>query len=420
MLSFRYSFNKQKLIGLILLMLTIWSNQSKAISDFRKGYILKSENDTVWGFIKYSQGPKSNRTCIFKESEKGQIFRLSPHEIVGFGFVDDKKYISRKVHSSDNEVQIYLFEVLVNGSFSLLNLDNSFYVLNKDDELIKLNNIKTGSQPDRTKNQAVASHFTGILNLLMFDCIDIRDQVPKTRYSEKMLTRIVEQYHECKELPYISYKNQKPWIKTSVGFSLGYQQSDLIFRNPKAQWQHMRNEFTKSKNLLAGLLFEVSSPRVNEKLSFISSAMYIAPSYYAFRRIDNGGYIQNDYISISLHSLKIPAGFRYIIPGKKLSLYLNAGVSNTFNLITSSDYYTEYHYHDEVWTDNLKALQIKPYQFGYWGGIGVQKPVTGKYAATIEFRFDRSDRLSDSALLKFSDYMSSVSNFQFIVTLKTR
>jgi hypothetical protein len=420
MYFFKCTFNFQRLTFLILFTSIFCANPSNAISDFRKGYILKSENDSVWGLIKYSQGPKSNRICIFKESDKGQTTRYSSNDIVGYGFMDDKKYISRQVQTIGNEVQIYFLEVLVNGSFSLLNLDNSFYVLNKENELIKLINIKAENQSDRLKNQTIANHYAGILNLLMFDCIELRDQIPKTRYSEKMLTRIVEQYHECKKLPFISYKNQKPWIKTDLGVLAGFQHSTIKFITPGIQYQHMTGDFSTAQNPVAGISLDISSPRVNERLSLISSILYTAPSYYSYRHIDNGAYIQNDYVSVSLHSIKIPAGFRYTFPEKSITPYFNAGFVSIFNVSSSSDYYSEYRIKDEVWVNEPGALKIKSYQFGYWGGIGIQKTVSPKYSASVEMRFEKADMLSHGNIVKMTDYMSSVSNFQVLITLKTR
>jgi hypothetical protein len=420
MLFLKCTFKTQKLTALILFALFIWAKPSNAISDFRKGFIIKSEKDTVWGYVNYSQGQQSFRNCTFKESIKGETSRFTPENIIGYGFDEDKMYISKQVQINDDSKQAFFMEVLVKGSFSLLNLDNSFYVLNKENELIKLINIKAGNLSDRLKNQPIANHYAGILNLLMFDCIEIRDQIPKTRYSEKMLTRIVEQYHECKELPFISYKNQKPWIKTNLGVLAGFQHSTIKFITPGIQYQHMTGNFSTAKNPVAGISLDISSPRVNERLSLISSILYTAPSYYSYRHIDNGAYIQNDYVSVSLHSIKIPAGFKYTFPEKSITPYFNAGFVSIFNVSSSSDYYSEYRIKDEVWVNEPDALKIKSYQFGYLGGIGIQKTVSPKYSASVEMRYEKAAMLSHGNIVKMTDYMSSVSNFQVLITLKTR
>lgn len=420
MYFFKCTFNFQRLTFLILFTSIFCAKPSNAISDFRKGYILKSERDTVWGFVNYSHGQHSFRNCTFKESIKGETTRFTPENIIGYGFYDDKTYISKQVQINDNTKQAFFMEVLVKGSFSLLRLYNSFYILKADGDLVKLNNYTSKDQADRQIKTSTANQYYGILNLFMFDCIELREQIQKTRYNEKMLTKIVEFYHDCRELPYISFKKQKPWIKADFGVSAGIQHSTLTFRSPETPWQHMKSEFSKAINPIVGISADLSAPRINEGLSFTTSLLYTAPSYYSYRHIDNGAYIQNDYVSVSLHSIKIPAGFRYTFPEKSITPYFNAGFVSIFNVSSSSDYYSEYRIKDEVWVNEPGALKIKSYQFGYWGGIGIQKTVSPKYSASVEMRYEKAEMVSHGNIVKMTDYMSSVSNFQVLITLKTR
>jgi hypothetical protein len=69
--------------------------------DFRKGYIVKSTGDTIFGFIQYKDGHRANRNCSFSENGKETMAVFEAKHIMAYGFVNGKVFETRTVNTGD-------------------------------------------------------------------------------------------------------------------------------------------------------------------------------------------------------------------------------------------------------------------------------------------------------------------------------
>jgi hypothetical protein len=86
-----------------------------AQSDFRPGYIVNNNGDTLTGLIDYKGNQANARKCIFKLSNDASEEKFTPDDIKAYRFIDSKYYVSKKVMTEDStETQLFL-EYLIDG-----------------------------------------------------------------------------------------------------------------------------------------------------------------------------------------------------------------------------------------------------------------------------------------------------------------
>ena len=87
-------------IGIIIFLSIIRLN---AQSDFRNGYIIENDNDTIIGLIDYKGSKANAKKCIFIKdiNSENQIF--TPEEIKGYRFTNSKYYISKFVNTENEK-----------------------------------------------------------------------------------------------------------------------------------------------------------------------------------------------------------------------------------------------------------------------------------------------------------------------------
>ena len=81
-------------IGILVFLSIIRLN---AQSDFRNGYIIDNNNDTIHGLIDYKGNHANAKKCIFKKDNNSQNQIFTPEEIKGYRFTDSKYYVSKSV-----------------------------------------------------------------------------------------------------------------------------------------------------------------------------------------------------------------------------------------------------------------------------------------------------------------------------------
>ena len=97
--------------------------------DFRDGYIITAENDTIYGKIDFRSGFKNRKLCRFK-GQNGLV-EYTPDQITGYRFINDRFYSAQIIPGT-------FVEVLVSGKLSLFRDGYDFYIQKEGDSLIRL------------------------------------------------------------------------------------------------------------------------------------------------------------------------------------------------------------------------------------------------------------------------------------------
>jgi hypothetical protein len=422
--TFNPELKNARMRSLIILVVVVLSGANcLAQADFRKGYIISNAGDTLRGLVDYREGVKAYRSCDFKKSETDNTVTYEPEHIIGYGFPDDKYFQSRHIKEHEQDSTVVFLELIVKGLVSLYRFEKNFYVEKRGDTLFELANESTELSANGRKMVKESNQHIGILNMLLFDCVESRQKILGVRLVERPLTLLIEHYNSCKGESMLSYKAKKPWLRSRLGFSAGAEFSKLHFDVSYVQMDHLMGTFEIAKSPLFGFSGELYSPRLSERISFHGDLFYLASTYRMFHIIDKrpiGGYTHRHNVSIELQHIKIPMSFQYTFPIRKITPFFSAGVSNTIHLTSNSTWIHEQESASFVETFKDKAVPLKKNQIGIFGGSGALFAINRKLDGFVELRYERTDGISDSALRALSLVKSEIANVQIIIGVSTK
>lgn len=359
------------------------SNRIEAQSDFRDGFIISLQGDTVRGRISY--GGHIYERCYFKTTS-GEETTYAPAEIMAYGFTGDRYFESREI-TIDKQKQTVFLEVLIRGKASLYTYKHYFFI-QKGDDFQELKNEVTEVVKDGVLQRKNSNHHIGILSYMLIpDCPEIKERIQRTQLTEKGLTSILERYNVCVGESVKSYKAERPWLQIGLGVSAGFAISSMEVETKLSDFIEIVGKYRKSKNVVGGIEMELSSPRVNEHISFSVGAIYHSMSF-SITNVNSAGAIQRNNVWVDVDQLKMPIGLRYKFHGK-VAPFINGGILSAFNLKTKSTWIEEVEYQNSVTTKEHEIyLAMKKRQSGFWAGAGLSTPISKKLRGTAEFRYE--------------------------------
>lgn len=379
------------IIVLLLLSTSIVFGQA----DFRSGYIINKQNDTIPGFINYS-GNKLEE-CIFKSGSVSESTTYSPESIEAFGFENDKYFESKMVKSIDSTQRVFI-EVLVKGEVSLYHYKYRFFVEKDRGVFYELKSEKQIVNIEGNRSYQEVGRYIGILKYLLQECDLLSQKIERIKINQENLTKLIETYNSCISADYVSYKDSKPWTKVSYGIAGGY---DFYKLNLKVFFIRPAEEMSANNlqgdNFAIGGFVNIAFPRLTEKFFFRPELWYIAPEYYMYFEEMRASFIQRNDVSVSFSAIKIPATLLYTFTSGKFKPYINAGVSNylIFNGKSKRIVETENTSNNVLITREDTPMKLSKYQFGMYGSVGLYYDLSKLHALFLETRLEKENGLAN-------------------------
>ncbi|GAB6011381.1 hypothetical protein [Viscerimonas tarda] len=356
---------KKILITLLLFSSLILAN---AQSNYKAGYVITNNNDTLKGLIDFRSDEANAKICKFKTSETAEEQRLQPGEIKAFRFIDEGKYYVSRAASIQDKAENLFIEYLVQGKVNMYyykqGSENEYYFLEKEDGTL---HPFTKKADEIVQNKKVTDNkYKGVLLYLLQDCPPINNKIEKTGFDRESMVELAKEYHAEMCLPgeeCIVFEND--YKKNFVVFKLSLY-AGVFIKNYETTVGISFPDKDKLKNSIApaiGAQLNVSNPRISKSLSFLLDASF-SSFKYDDRGVGNNG---NRRFKYSANIVNLTLGGRYTLQASKhIRPSVEVGVlsfSYVFN--RSSQLWDYYGRPDEVinWA-NLSSI-------GYEAGIGL-------------------------------------------------
>lgn len=366
---------KSKIIFAIIFFVVL-ASRSYCQTDFRSGFIITSENDTIQTQVAYRSNLKNYKSCICK-GEQG-IIEYLPTQIRGFGY-DGYKFFSSQIIDSS------FVEVLVLGKISLYKSEHKYH-LKKDTSLYDLEAVFDKVDIDGKVGTRENKIWRGLTAYLISDCIKNPQSVASSlSLEDKSLTQLIVNYNKCAGSGFTEYKANKPWIKYEFGATVGLTRSEINISN-KTEWVPYLEDNYSSVDPSIGLLVGISLPRITEKITFQGEIQFIKYNYSSLvvlKRLTTE--YHDTYINLS--TLSMPFSLKYSFPEKKYGWYLQGGFCYDYHIKAEAKLLSEHVDGNVVNTfPERPAFEMYKNQLGYWGGIGVLKSYQ-KYKISLAVRY---------------------------------
>jgi len=291
--------SKGRLITIALWLLSgvsVWAQR-----DYRKGYIITNQQDTVYGWIDYRGDVRNAKICSFKETETGQVTDYSPTDIAAYRFTDSKYYVSRNIGNADDPKQVFL-EYLVNGLAKLYyyrdDSSQDHYFIENDGHFLELKMEEKEVEIDGKTRTVSKKSYVGVLKATL-NVWEMNSDIDKARLEHSSLINIAKDYHQyaCTDgSECIVYERKKQLMALRIGPVVGVDWSTIkkLVLNEDYIFHHSVDyRYNPCSNFTVGINLNFSMPRLNEKFFLQMQAMYT--KYYFF------GAYENPQQSIEVH-----------------------------------------------------------------------------------------------------------------------
>jgi hypothetical protein len=304
-----------KLKNILILACLLTVSNVNAQTDFKIGYIVKENGDTILGEID-SRGDKfMSKNCRFIPIHSDSIISYSPNDIKEFRFKNSKCYVSRTLESGESLFLEYLIKGKLNVYYYRDEANEDHYLIDKEGFPLKVLPYKEGIEYNENGTRVffqTKSHI-GLLNLYTQDAPELQAQTNRLLSpGHGNLIKLAENYNNivCKNEECIIYEKEVPFIKASIEFIYGMSIiRKRIVANDKT------NDF--------GMNVYLWMPRISEKLYFKTGI--------AYEHINLEG---------THHFLKMPIQLYYQYSHYKLRPFIFVG---------ENIYYIKFPYYESSW-----------------------------------------------------------------------
>ena len=279
--------------------------ENNIFTDFKPGYIISLNGDTLSGMIDYRNDLKMSKTCRFIPKNATSEVVYKPNEIRAFRFENGKFFVSRDLKTPDNQPVKLFLEYLIHGKVDVYyykDTKGNHYLIDKEGrELTELpyeEKIKTDSNGVAYFDKS--TKYIGILLLYMSDTPSMSKEITETKEpSHESLIKLAKDYHKasCGDYSCIIYEKKESLVHYKVELVAGVE-----FIGNSVQ-----EEFISNSYFTTGVIVKLGDPRVNENLYIKTGLLY--------SHLENSGYWTDLHYNNNFFTdnFKVPLQMEYII-----------------------------------------------------------------------------------------------------------
>lgn len=373
----------QKHFLVLVVWLSLVSFSSFSQNDFRKGYIINIQGDTLHGYVAHTLKSKKYNLCVFKEGNN--ITEYKSEQIKLYSIEGGRTFVSGIVPE-------LFVELLVKGEISLYKNESNFYVQKNDGEsyaLIRYQNKEKRTEDTRWRGMILdgtkteSKRWRGVLYYLVKDRMEGRVSPLEFKFSERYFTDLIRNYNIMGGEEYTVNKTDIPWTVIKIGAVGGLNYQSFYVDPDKKLFIEGFNNLTP----FIGFALNISSPREFEKISLhfelqLSKLDVKERSFYG---------TEKEHV-IEATKLSIPLALKYNFLEKKVNWHALGGFIADVNL--NMDHYSSIYRGSSFEKDPqvVRRLSTEKTQIGYWGGIGAEKEFK-KISVRFDVRYHRLSKL---------------------------
>lgn len=386
---------------------------------FVEGYILQN-GDTIKGFIHLREGSQTYQFCNFKKEKEREEVRYSPEDIDGYGYDNDRSYISASIKKEGGINERVFLQVYIRGSISLYRLDGGF-VLKKENIFYSLKNSKELTVVDGEQYIQEKKEYLGIISFLTSDCRGYKRPIPlkKVGYSLEGIGIYIDAYNKCAGLAEESILMKKPLFYLSTGLSLSFNKQD--FSVGQEFQQYLGNRLRTDITLGIGVPLHLYSPRLSNRYAFYAEPQFNKVSILNFNSILVNGNPNNFFADITYALVKIPFGLKYRSIGRLVKPSFGIGPAYNFIFNENQKWSKDTYYQNGIIQSEITSpVPLYKRYFSLWGSLGAEADVAKKIIAFIEFRFEYGNGPFDQFIYSPVDTAERSRSYQFTLGIKIR
>lgn len=310
-------------------------------NDFRPGFVINSDFDTLSGYLDYRGDLRNSKMCVFKADKKANPVNYGPEDILAYRFDKGKYYVSKTVPYGSANHTLFV-EYLVDGIADLYyfrdELSDHYILEQENGRMIPLTNETKVIQKDGKEYGWDGNEHIRVLKATFSDCMEIQPKIDRATLSHGSLIKITSDYHGyvCEDEDCLVFQKEIPILRIEPGIDFGYATSGFRFTG-----HHLFGEieFPRSLDPVFGLNLSLSSPRLNERFSLLVRTEYTGNEFYQYEQtIGPTGALYHEDIFFSFTTIRLISGLQYRYPSDRLMPVFGAGI--VYNFFREYDFQT--------------------------------------------------------------------------------
>jgi hypothetical protein len=352
-------------------------------TDYKPGYIIGNNNDTIRGYINLRPNNINCKECDFTTDKTAPARTYYPGNIKAYRVEDSKYYVSREV-SVDTVPAKFFLEYLVDGIVDLFYLklgEEDYYFLEKNGEMYRLSNeAKTVKYTPSSSTEAMrygaeetfvqhSNQYIGMLSIAFADCADLKKEINQTAFGYNQLIKVTRDYHNkmCSDYQCIDYsKSTKGKVYFEPYAGVIYSRLGLL----------TSKQYVNNTNYLVGFNIRLLPVKSHYLWNLIVGVNYSRNSLEKkfYHDLKSSDYINPVLIKADYSILRIPISIEYTFPTGKLRPFVMATYTNSFLLNETSQVRPVYEYPNGGTSDIGVPYddEIETFDYGLGGGFGLK------------------------------------------------
>ncbi len=408
--------HKSSVLGLVIL-LSISLNSLGQPIDFLEGYIIKANNDTIYGLIRNENSISNQKDCFFKEDGSEQIVLYNPKDLNGYQIINRNEYLSKLITVNKFSTQQVFIERIVTGKINLYRYFTEVgrrYFIEKENEGRFLELIEN-------KNS-----FRGLLNYTLSDCKYANTDVFKLPYKESAFIERISQYNNCDNpidigdfqlptsIPNNQFERPRPTRVISFGPIIGGGLDQISISTNNINFVHLdKTNFKSYQSLNFGFFSKISVPSLNNKVGLTLELLY------GFRKF-KGDYevlippniTNRNFALLEMHSLMVPIIVDYMPLSSKLAPIFEIGISPRFAFDEVNTNILEEEVDNTVLVNQSEVFKFRPMEIAVSFGIGASLSISEKKKMGLKLRYLLGNGLDNEP----GSNLSNTSNLQILLS----
>lgn len=376
--------------------------------DFRNGYIVKNNNDTVVGLLNYKGNKVNAKKCQFKSSENSETHEYTPSDIKAYRFIDSKMYVTRSINEDGQEVQLFL-EYLIDGivDFYYYRDDSNkehYYADFGDKNLQELKNEVKEFTVNDVNYTRESKEYIRLIKSKFKGSYEVAKKADNIELDHKSLINIARDYHNevCKDQECIIYEKKIPKTISRFGLTVGINSFSLKEVGSITQdLAYLKNCKFKTTYPSFGVFYNTNLPSLNEKLHFQYEGKYSKMNIKASNSTTYG--ITTETNEIKLSQSVFANNFLIIYESPRGSLRPMFQVGGSLNYFFGDDYkrvnQTKFQSGTTYYTKEYTENPFSKFDIGINLGVGLVGEISDGRNIYISVRYQRG--------LHFIDYFKS-------------
>lgn len=233
--------------------------------EWKTGYIITNNNDTIYGLLAYRNGVSDWETCIYKKTESDAVQIFTPSQIKEYSYSEGLRYESIELNVKSKK-DLYFAECLLKGKMSLY-----YLIINNEDPFKSYYSVDSETKRiinipviDTETNYLTKTRIKNRLKTIFNFNPELNKEIDNHMLNRDNLTYLFKKYNDitCSDNVCVTYneprRSKKMYLTPFTGFVTTFSKLE----------EDERSKTSISLSPIIGLKLQINTSKISDRAFF--------------------------------------------------------------------------------------------------------------------------------------------------------